>query len=164
MPRSISTHKESITSIDLHVFGDDSIVPNCTAVYAVVNQPSGISQGLVASKSQISKTDLKIPRLKLVSTHMACNLISNVQSDLKNQNIRSALGWADSVVMINWLKRQGGYNQLFRNRVNKIFERNKFNWQYVPTRDNPADLGSRGSLLTEIPEISWKGPSWLATG
>ena len=108
MPRSISPHKESITSIDLHVFGDDSIVPNCTAVYAVVNQPSGISQGLVASKSQISKTDLKIPRLKLVSAHMACNLISNVQSDLKNQNIRSALGWADSVVMINWLKRQGG--------------------------------------------------------
>ena len=35
------------------------------------------------------------------------------------------------------------------------------NWQYVPTRDNPADLGSRGSLLTNIREIWWKGPSWL---
>ena len=35
------------------------------------------------------------------------------------------------------------------------------NWQYVPTRDNPADLGSRGSLLTKTPEILWKGPSWL---
>ena len=29
------------------------------------------------------------------------------------------------------------------------------------TRDNPADLGSRGSLLTIIPEIQWKGPCWL---
>ena len=34
-------------------------------------------------------------------------------------------------------------------------------WQYLLTRDNPADLGSRGSLLTKIPEIWWKGPSWL---
>ena len=34
-------------------------------------------------------------------------------------------------------------------------------WQYVPTRCNPADLGSRGSLLTKISEIWWKDPSWL---
>ena len=40
-------------------------------------------------------------------------------------------------------------------------ERDGINWQYVPTRDNPADLGSRGSLLTKIPEIWWEGPSWL---
>ena len=89
IPRSISTHNESITSVDLHVFGDASIVANCAAVYAVVNQPSAISQGLVASKSRISKRDLTIPRLELVSTHMACNLISNVRSALKNQNVRS---------------------------------------------------------------------------
>ena len=35
------------------------------------------------------------------------------------------------------------------------------NWQYVTTRDNLADLGSRGSLPTKIPEIWWKGSSWL---
>ena len=49
IPRSIPTHKESITSADLHVFEDASIVANCAAVYAVVDQPSAISQGLVAS-------------------------------------------------------------------------------------------------------------------
>ena len=89
IPRSIPTHKESITSVDLHAFGDASIVANCVAVYAVVNQLSAISQGLVASKSRNSKRDLTIPRLELVSTHMACNLISNVRSALKNQNVRS---------------------------------------------------------------------------
>ena len=40
-------------------------------------------------------------------------------------------------------------------------ERNGINWQHVLTIDNPADLGSRGSLLTRIPEIWLKGPSWL---
>ena len=110
-----------------------------------MNQPSAISQGLVASKSRISKRDLTIPRLELVSTHMACNLISNVKSALKNQNVRSVTGWTDSTVVLCWLNRQGSYNQFVRNRVNKILERDDINWQYVPTRDNPADLGSRGS-------------------
>ena len=40
-------------------------------------------------------------------------------------------------------------------------ERDDFIWQYVPTRENPADLGSRGSLLTKIPEIWGRGASWL---
>ena len=45
--RSIPTNKESITSVDLHVFGNASILDNCAAVYAVVNQPSSISKGLI---------------------------------------------------------------------------------------------------------------------
>ena len=59
-----------IASVDLDVFGDAGIVANCAAVHAVANQPSAISQGLVASKSRISERDLTIPRLELVSTHM----------------------------------------------------------------------------------------------
>ena len=145
-PRSILTHEESITSVDLHVFGDASVVANCAAVYAVVNQPSAVNQGLT-SKSRISKRDLTVPRLELVSTHMACNLISNMKSALKNENIRSAAGWIDSTVVLYWLNGQENYNQFVRNRVNKILERDYINWQYVPTRDNPAGLGSRGSLI-----------------
>ena len=100
IPRSVLIHKESITYVDLHLFGDASIVANCAAVYAVVNQPSVISQGLVASNSRISKRDLTIPRLELVFTYMACNLISNVKSALKNQNARSVTGWTDNTVVI----------------------------------------------------------------
>ena len=87
-----------------------SLEANCAAVYAVVNQLLAISQGLVASKSRISKRDLTIPRLELVSIHMACNLISNVKSALKNQNVRSVTGWIDSTVVLYWLNRQGSYN------------------------------------------------------
>ena len=92
---------------------------------------------------------------------MAYELISNVKSALKNQNVRSARRWNDSTVVLYWLTRQGSYNQFIQNRVNKILERNNINWQYVPTRDNPADLGSRGGLLNKISEIWWKDLSWL---
>ena len=27
---------------------------------------------------------------------------------------------------------------------------------------NRADIGSRGSLLSKIPDICWKGPLWIA--
>ena len=38
--RSVALNKESITAVDLHAFGDVSIVASCAVVYAVVNQPS----------------------------------------------------------------------------------------------------------------------------
>ena len=96
IPRSIPTNKKSITSVDMLTFGDDSILANCAAV----NQPSAISQELVPCKSRISKRNLIIPRLELVSTHMACNLISKVKSALKNQNVRSVTGCTNSTVVL----------------------------------------------------------------
>ena len=66
IPRSVALSKESITAVDLHVFGDASIVASCAVVYAVVLQPSVTNQGLVVSKSCISKKNLTIPKLELL--------------------------------------------------------------------------------------------------
>ena len=49
-----------------------------TAVYAVVNQELGTSQGLVAAKARLAKRSTTIPRLELISAYMATNLICNV--------------------------------------------------------------------------------------
>ena len=70
LPRSIPLAQDSITAIGLHVLADASIVVNCVAVFAVVYQSNSVSQGLVTSKSQISKHNITIPRLELISTHM----------------------------------------------------------------------------------------------
>ena len=48
------------------------------AVRAVVNQPHGISQGLVAAKSRLAKRNTTIDWLELTSAHMAVNLLKNV--------------------------------------------------------------------------------------
>ena len=73
IPRSVALNKGSITAVNLHVFGDASIVASYAVVYAVVHEPSATNQGLVVSKSRISKKNLIIPRLELVSAHMASN-------------------------------------------------------------------------------------------
>ena len=67
-PRATPLKLESVSAIDLHVFGDASILANCASVYGVVYQPSITSKGLLVSKFQISKKDVTILRLELVST------------------------------------------------------------------------------------------------
>ena len=62
--------QESITATDLHVLADVTILANCAAVYVVVYQPNSVSQDLVTCEWQISKHSIKVPRLKLISTHM----------------------------------------------------------------------------------------------
>ena len=36
------------------------------------------------------------------------------------------------------------------NRVRKIREHSDVVWRHVPTQDNPADLASRGGLVTVV--------------
>ena len=43
-------------------------------VLAIAHEESGTRKGLVAAKSHLAKKDLTIPRLELVSAHMAANL------------------------------------------------------------------------------------------
>ena len=51
---------------------------------------------------------------------MGSNLVSNVLSAMKTKNIRSVVGWTDSTV------------------------------KHVMTKQNPADIGSRGSLMSSV--------------
>ena len=96
--------KHEILSIDLHAFGDASGKGVSTAVYAVVEQPSGMNKGLVTAKSRLSKKGLTIPRLELVSGHMATNLVYNVNEALEGFPVRKVYGWLDSTVALHWIR------------------------------------------------------------
>ena len=47
------------------------------------------------------------------------------------------------------------------NRLAQINVKAYVKWRYVGTEQNPADVGSRGTLSRERLEIWLKGPSWL---
>ena len=55
LPRCLTIHQEPIKEVKLHAFGDASGYGVSAMIYAVVNQESGVTQGLVASKSRLSK-------------------------------------------------------------------------------------------------------------
>ena len=159
-PRAIPQHREEITDIVLHCFGDASKRGVSAAVYGLISQPSGNSVGLIAAKARLAKQGLTIPRLELVSGHMASNLIMNVKEALEGFPVGEMFCWLDSSVALHWIKGGGSYKQFVSNRVHKIKQHEEVKWRHVGTKDNPADLGSRsGSVENE--ELWWRGPEWL---
>ena len=97
VPRSLVIHREQIQCIELHSFGDASGNGVATCVYAVVQQDSGSSQGLIASRSRLSKRGLTIPRLELIAGHMAVNLVRNVKEALTGFPVTKVHCWLDSL-------------------------------------------------------------------
>ena len=104
----IPLDQEEIDEIQLHAFGDASGRGVCAAVYAVVKQASGVSQGLVTAKSRLAKQNLTIPRLELVSGHMAVTLITNVHQALEGLTLATKDHcWLDSSVALHWIADKG---------------------------------------------------------
>ena len=121
--RSLAGKREDIEEINLHTFGDASSMGVAAAVYAVVKQPSGTSQGKVTAKSRLPKQGLTIPRSELVSGHMAANLVDNVRKALDGFPVTGVTGWLDSTVALCWVMGQVQYKQFVQNRVQKIREK-----------------------------------------
>lgn len=160
--RSIPRFKEPIEGVQLHVFGDTSGVGTSAAVYAVITQASGVSKGLIAAKSRLAKKNLTIPRLELVSAHMAANLVENVRVALEGYPIKSVHGWSDSTVALHWIKGGGTYKQFVANRVRKINDKDYIEWRHVDSKHNPADIGSRGCKADQLCNVWLPGPQWLS--
>ena len=75
--------------------------------------------------------------------------------------------WSDSQVVLTWLRKHPRFWKTFvANRVSYIqTELPSANWAHVPTKENPADLATRGSKPSELVnnELWWHGPAWLST-
>ena len=152
----------------LHLFADTSNLANCAAAVAVVEQQEGMSKGLLASKSRLSKRNTSIARPELVSGHMAANMAKNLHGALQCWPISSTTIWMDSMVAVYWLTNPPKAWKVFlANRVRKIAEATSeigITWKYVPTHTcmNLADLGSRGATIAKMERGIWlTGPNWL---
>ena len=158
--RTFSPNREPINAVELHAFGDASGRGVTAAVYAVVRQDSGTTQGLVAAKAHLAKQRLTIRRLELVAGHMAVNSVDIIRHVLDGFPVTSVYCWLDSSVALHWIRGNEEYQQFVANRVNKIKEHEIDEWRHVPTDQNPTDLGSRGGSVTDA-DLWWKGPKWL---
>jgi len=69
--------------------------------------------------------------------------------------------WVDSTTVLYRLENKGKWSQYIGNRVAKIQDLGTFVWHYVPTAQNPSDLGSRGIAPARIDHFWMKGPEWL---
>ena len=85
----------------------------------------------------------------------------NTRSALKKYTVDRCNAWTDSTIILFWLKTRQGYEEFVTNRVLKIRKKNNIEWRYVPTQQNPANIGSRGCKGNKIQELWARGPSWV---
>lgn len=78
------------------------------------------------------------------------------------------VAWSDSMVTLCWIRSHASrWKPFVANRVVLIQSHLPAeHWRYVPTKDNPADIVSRGTTPAQLQESSlwWKGPPWLERG
>lgn len=73
--------------------------------------------------------------------------------------------YSDSTVALYWLSKDSSNLKTFvSNRVDEVKENVRDgNWSYVSTKENPADLCSRGVKAQDLVEntLWWHGPQFL---
>ncbi|GFV51652.1 integrase catalytic domain-containing protein [Trichonephila clavipes] len=149
--------------IEIHGFSDASERAYAAVVYIKCFNESGQSQTrLLCSKSRVAplKT-LTIPRLELSAALLLSRLVKKVVPILQ-LSIHKIWMWTDSTIALAWIKTEPHKLKTFvNNRVAEIQALSKdYHWKHVSSKNNPADLISRGCNVDELlkNEMWFSGP------
>jgi hypothetical protein len=166
-PRCLYQHPaEHILECTLHGFGDASKKAYSAVIYFVYRTDVGVYVRLLTSKARVAplKTT-SIPRLELMSARLLAQVMNSVKVSLHNQvRVDGTKFWLDSMTALYWIMNKGEWKQFVHHRVNEILKlTNKGDWGHCPGRENPADIGSRGLVASELKQsqLWWVGPDWL---
>ncbi|CAB3242550.1 unnamed protein product [Arctia plantaginis] len=152
---------------ELHIFTDASERAYGACIYVrSVNVQGSSRVHLLVSKNRVAPIKpTTIPKLELCGALLGARLCTEVLKAL-TLPINTCRFWCDSTIVLSWLSMSPNLLKPFvRNRVDEIQESTAgYTWNYVPSRDNPADLVSRGLQADLISECSlwWSGPHFLS--
>ncbi|CAH2006564.1 unnamed protein product [Acanthoscelides obtectus] len=152
--------------VEIHGFADASLEAYGACVYVRSEDANGkVYVRVMCSKTKVAplKT-ITVPRLELCAALLLANLVQKVKTSL-TVKIDEIVLWSDSSVCLTWIHTPPNILQTFvGNRVSQIQGLTQTNqWNHISTKDNPADLLSRGLSpeLIEPCELWWCGPKWL---
>ena len=120
---------------------------------------------LVAAKTRVApSTSVTIPRLELLAALILARLVSAVREALTKIHTEDVFCWTDSITVFHWIQSDKEFKQFVQNRIGDIHKLTDVkSWRHCPGIENPADIGSRGCLASELVSSSlwWKGPARL---
>ena len=109
IPGPITLGGEVLEMTDIYALEEAGLLWICAVAYVVIQQSSGMKQGLSASKSRFSKKQLTIPRVELVAPQILVNFRRWYSKSLPNYSIREVYGWSYNTVVSQWLQGYGSY-------------------------------------------------------
>ena len=156
--------KTKVKSAVLHGFGDASRGAYCAVAYLCIESEDEYRTSLVAAKTRVTpSTPMTIPRLELLAALILARLVSAVALT-QVIHIEEVFCWTDSITVFYRIQSDKEFKQFVQNRIDEIHKLTDVkSWRHCPGIENPADIGSRGCLASELVTISlwWKGPNWL---
>ena len=165
VPRWLQYSNGVLTQI--HGFCDASEKGYAAVIYSrIVDNNGQVHINLLTSKSKVAplKNQLTLPRMELAGAVLLAQLVQDSLQALEINEPEIYL-WCDSQIALAWIaKPPTTWTTFVANRVASIQQMTSATqWRYVNTKDNPADVASRGcspSALQHHP-LWWKGPLWL---
>ncbi|XP_011861541.1 PREDICTED: uncharacterized protein LOC105558453 [Vollenhovia emeryi] len=153
--------------MEIHGFYDASQKAIAAAVYIrTVNSDGHVNTTLLSSKTKVAPLKRQtIPRLELAGAVLLTKLVSCILAVYEIPDVPIYL-WTDSAITHTWLTNHPSrWKEFVHNRVCYVQETLPHaRWNFVPGKDNPADLATRGltpnQLLDEL--AWWTGPPWLS--
>ena len=119
---------------------------------------------LIASKSRVSPINkVSIPRLELQAALLAAQLNNTIIKELELP-IKESFFWTDSQITLAYIQNEDRrWKTYVANRVAKIKSiTTREQWRFIPGKENPADLASRGASAEDLQQSTWmSGPKWL---
>jgi hypothetical protein len=155
IPRKVIISSPAVV-IELHGFCDASIQAYGACVYIrSIDQHNNIN---------VTLKPISLPRLELCGALLLTRLVARISKTL-NLNLPKQYYWTDSSIVLAWISANANSWQTFvANRISEIQDTTtRADWNHVRSKDNPADIVSRGMSPKELmnSDLWWHGPAWL---
>ena len=152
---------------ELHNFSDASLTGYGQCSYLrLIDEHGNISVNLVMAKARVAPVKpVTVPRLELVAATVSTRMSVFLNKELDMTDLEHFF-WCDSRVVLGYIQNVGKKLHMFAlNRANEIRELTRIDrWFHVDTRENPADLTSRGLAAEELVDnkLFYSGPDCLS--
>ena len=152
-------------------FCDASKLGLAAAIYYVSKADSGeVKSNLLCSKTRLTPKNVSgIPRLELCAALLLVNLMSHVKNSIPELDHSVFYYFTDSLNVLYWLRSDSlGWPVFVSNRIQQCLAASNVEaWRHVGTKENPADIPSRGCMLSSLCDdvkkrtLFLEGPSFL---
>ena len=117
----------------------------------------GVYTSLVIAKTLVAPIKVTLPRLELCGAHL--HVLSQIMKHLQEILVIptcSICAFTDSTIVLYWIYgRSQRFKTLEANRIREIQENAPpGKWAHITSKENPADVGSRGITPKSLTTIS----------
>ncbi len=118
---------------------------------------------LIFAKSRLAPVkEISIPRLELMGVLIGVRCLKFLQTQLRLK-LEGKYVLTDSQCVLKWIDSEKDLPVFVKNRVREIKESSDIAFGYVKSKENPADVATRGTNVQNLQTntLWWHGPDWL---